>query len=195
MATITEKPVWTPLLQEINGISREDLRNFVKFGLSAAPAYFWTVAASTSGKYHPPECRKTGGLVHHTRMVVYFVKALMVSMECEIWRDELIAAAILHDAYKNGDDPNDRRGMAYWSAHGVHLRGLLERQADWTKWQGPDTFSSVNKVLDMCARHMHRWGPKEWQPATREDWCLAIADYVASRKLVNIVELDENKAP
>ena len=182
--------VWDPLANEINLIKRPDIRQFVQFALEAAPAYFWTVPASTSGKYHPTKCRQPGGLVHHTRMVVYFVSSLMISMECEHWHDELIAAAILHDAYKNGDSLSVRSGN--WSAHGANLRGLLQRQG-W--WAGYGHEQYVNKILDLTARHMQKWGGSAPRPASMEDWCLAISDYVASRKLVNIDQFDESKVP
>ena len=179
--------VWEPLAEEINLIGRPDIKAFVKFALESAPDYFWTVPASTSGKYHPEECRKPGGLVYHTRMVVYFVQGLMISMECEAWRDELIAAAILHDVYKNGDGTT--KYGANWSAHGVNLAGHLRKQARWGAMSGEHggTISpAVAKILDLTARHMQKWGGNAPRPASMEDWCLAIADYISSRKCVKL---------
>jgi hypothetical protein len=183
---------WLPLSAEINLIKNPSIVAFVQFALESAPAYFWTVPASTSGKYHPTKCRAPGGLVHHTRMVVYFVSHMMLSMHCEAWHDELIAAAILHDMYKNGDNPKKFMGQNHWAAHGMHLAGHLQRQAGWAHWAGN---ASVNKILDLTARHMQHWGGAAPRPASMEDWCLALADYVSSRKLVNIEQFDESKIP
>jgi HD superfamily phosphohydrolase YqeK len=197
MAIVNTTVVWKPLEREVMLIGNELLRGFVQSSLQAAPAYFWTVPASTSGKYHPPCSRGPGGLVHHTRLVVYFVRELARGLGLEAWMDELTAAAILHDMYKNGDNPDDRtRGMAHWSAHGLHARGYIEARVLGgpveTAWgNNPEFCRQVNKVFELMARHMGPFGGTAPACVTREDFCLYIADYISSRKLVNITSLDE----
>ena len=189
--------VWDPLAAEIALIKRPDIQEFVKFALTVAPPYFWQDPASKSGKYHPTRSRAAGGIVHHTRLVVYFANSLVESMGCEAWRDEIIAAALLHDSFKNGDGTT--KYGTNWAAHGQNLAGHLRRQAAWQQVSGEGPNSSVAphiaKVLDLCARHMGKWSGTAPRPASMEDWCVHIADMIASRKLVNIDQFDENKVP
>ncbi len=184
--------ICAPLAAEIALITDPDLRRFTELGLIVAPAYFWTIAASTTGKYHPPDSLGQGGLVRHTRKVVYFAREFARGMECTPWLNELTAAALLHDLYKNGDNPDDRsRGMAHWSAHGLHACRYLEnRVLEGTPGvvlaSRPKIRDSVLKVFDLMSRHMGPFGGNAPRPCTREDWVLYMADYTASRKFVNV---------
>ena len=63
---------------ELELIKDEKLRAFIDFYLSnRVPSYFWEIGASASGKYHPPFSQGNGGLVRHTKAVVYFCDELM----------------------------------------------------------------------------------------------------------------------
>jgi len=182
--------IWEPLETEIRSIVNPEIQAFAKFALSAAPAYFWTDPASKSGKYHPTKSRQPGGIVHHTRLVFYLANELVESMGCEAWRDEIKAAALLHDAYKNGDGTT--KYGTNWAAHGQNLRGWLQSKPEWAKFAGKP---GVDKVLSLCATHMGKWGGFAPRPASMEDWLLHIADMIASRKLINVDQFDESKVP
>ena len=63
---------------ELELIKDEKLRAFTEFYLSnRVPSYFWEIGASASGKYHPPFSQGNGGLVRHTKAVVYFCDELI----------------------------------------------------------------------------------------------------------------------
>lgn len=53
--------------KELSLIKNENIRNFVKEFLNTVPDYFFTVAASSTGKYHPNYALGEGGLVRHTK--------------------------------------------------------------------------------------------------------------------------------
>jgi hypothetical protein len=74
-----------------------------------APGHFWTIPASTSGKYHPPQARDASGLVWHSNYAVQWGIRLFKQVKDNhplhaqtTLRDELIQCLILHDLYKNG---------------------------------------------------------------------------------------------
>jgi hypothetical protein len=190
---MTTTPVWEPLRKELDYIKSPGIREFVEWALTQAPAYFWTESAAKSGKYHPTKSRGPGGIVHHTRMVVYFALGLIESMECEAWRDEIIAACLLHDSFKNGDGLT--KYGTNWAAHGANLRGWLVSKPEWQAYYYESFRPIIDKILDMTAKHMSRWGGSAPRPASREDWVVATADYISSRKLVNIEHFDEEKIP
>ena len=59
-------------INELNYIKDDNLNAFAKELIANAEDYFFTVPASSSGKYHPQFSLGVGGLVRHTRCVAYF---------------------------------------------------------------------------------------------------------------------------
>jgi hypothetical protein len=86
---------------EIAQIDDSDLQKFVKQILNECkPCHAW-LPASASGKFHPQYALGEGGLVRHTKVVVQNVMELIEATPAvQSERDELIAAAIIHDMCK-----------------------------------------------------------------------------------------------
>ena len=55
---------------ELNYISDDKIRDSTRYLLEKLPDYFYTMPASTSGKYHPEFSLGEGGLVRHTKAAV-----------------------------------------------------------------------------------------------------------------------------
>ena len=55
--------------KEIGWIHSEKIAKFATYCVNNLPAYFFTVPASSSGKYHPSYALGDGGLVRHTKAV------------------------------------------------------------------------------------------------------------------------------
>jgi hypothetical protein len=96
--------------------------------ISYIPDYFWTVPASITGKYHPPDSLGEGGLVRHTlKMTQMGLK--MAEGDTTINPDEVFIACMFHDIAKYGDKPevsNDKE--RYWfKRHPEVARGILEQ--------------------------------------------------------------------
>ena len=168
------------LLKSTRWIANDTLREWVEKKLDDVPKYFWEIPASTTGKYHPEYSQGKGGLVRHTRAVVFFVIELSRSWgltEQEL--DIAIAAAILHDTWKCGKD----------GKHTVYEHP--EIAAEWAREDSEE--GSVRwQVADLILTHMgdHGWG--KYPPKTRMQWFLHTCDYLASRKQI-IVPIDEIK--
>lgn len=91
---------------ELDLIADNDVLNITEEVLSSLPEAFFTKPASSSGHYHPVECRGEGGLVHHTKLAVS-VAVNMFDMYGEFnqyAKDLAISALILHDGFKYGLD-------------------------------------------------------------------------------------------
>ncbi len=56
--------------KEIDWIHSQAVREFAKYCVNNLPEYFFTVPASSSGKYHPSYALGDGGLVRHTKAAV-----------------------------------------------------------------------------------------------------------------------------
>ena len=88
---------------ELNLISKKDVRDFVKACIKAAPDYvFEDCPSSSSGKFHPIDELSADGTIVHTKRVFSVAYELSRGMDCEHHRDEICAAAILHDMVKQG---------------------------------------------------------------------------------------------
>ena len=56
--------------KEISWIKNPDISKFIISAIQQLPDYFFTVAASSTGKYHPKYALGNGGLVRHTKAAV-----------------------------------------------------------------------------------------------------------------------------
>ena len=65
------------LAQEIDFIKDDKIRNFAKVAVSSLPDYFFEVAASSTGKYHPSYALGEGGLLRHTKAAVRIANDLL----------------------------------------------------------------------------------------------------------------------
>lgn len=172
--------------RELSYFASENFKEFAKILIQNADDYFFSVPASSSGKYHPDFARGNGGLVRHSKAVAYFANELIrPSLEFgKITRDEadcILLGALVHDIKKQGD------GL---EGHTVKEHPLLASQYVYKTWQeqGQDllTESQVKYTTKVIESHM---GP--WQapcPETRPELIVFYADYIASRK--EIVGLD-----
>lgn len=139
----------------------------------SVPDYFWTKPSSSTGKYHPFDERGKFGLVLHTCRVTKVVNDLCVATQItHKERDELIVAAILHDALKYGDPKKDLPHTVKDHSNLVekHISGI------------PDN------VIRLIRTHDGQWSvnPSEWKDATSDQKLLHYADYIASRSHVHI---------
>jgi len=92
--------------QELETINYKPLKVFVEWALKQLPDYFYSVAASSTGKYHPNYTQGDGGLVRHTQATVRIANELF---KCETMqnfddteKDIIRVALLLHDGVKHG---------------------------------------------------------------------------------------------
>lgn len=186
------------LYKDMELVKSPELKKFAIAALDAAPAEFWTRPASSSGRYHPEDNNQEGGLVHHTRKCIYFARefarALMLDKGDNL--DIFTIAAALHDVAKDGTKliRYGKYGAADWRDHGIYVRAFVEKEvipADKTIADVyPGSAEQINKILELVASHMGQWTANQnYVPKTMEAWCLHLADYSASRKLVVISDI------
>lgn len=170
----------TLLRKEINMISDKDLAEKVEKILKGCPVRHCWEPASSSGKYHPLADLGDGGLIRHTKTVVHVLNDL-IRMKPFVTRDkdEMIAAAILHDMAK------------------------FEETGDHTVFEHPKVMADkceeegLFNVARMVASHMGQWNTSGRSkivletPQTDAQMTVHLADYIASRKYT-VVEFDLN---
>lgn len=170
--------------RELHYINDENIRKFAEILLEDADEYFFEVAASSSGKYHPQFAKGNQGLVRHTRAVVYFTNDFNRA-ELEFGNidqhqaDLLIVAAIAHDIKKQGDGTSGHTlmkehpilGAKYvWEEYGKNKECISEDDAKF--------------ICKVIRAHMGPWG--ENSPKTYPERIVFYADYTASRSEIDI---------
>lgn len=187
-----------PLINEINIISDEAIRSFVRSVLIKSEL-FWEIPASFSGKYHPQDERSTGGNAIHTKRVVKIANTIAESYSLSIEeKDILIAAALIHDISK-GIIPKGSTEARYDPMHPYTVGSFIESCRVHDKNFSSDSDSStlyvsedvIQSILRLVRCHLGPWSPvPETYPITYLDFILHISDNVAS-KLHTFIEDSE----
>lgn len=171
---------------EIGDIYDKDLKELATELIANADDYFFTVPASSSGKYHPPFDLGCGGLVRHTRCVAFMAMSIAES-HCmsTLDRDSLIVAAIAHDIKKQGNGNGNHTVFE----HPIYAKNyVLEIHK---KINSAVPVDVVEKIANAVHSHMGKWGhDKEFikgnnplpMPSNEFEFALQTADYIASRK-------------
>lgn len=164
------------LEHEIDMIKTEEIKHFTIESLKAAPDYFWRIPASSSGKYHPLDSLGKGGLVRHTKKVVYFADKLCEAFDVVgIKFDIVLSASLLHDTLKTGTKD---------SGHTVDEHPILPREYFGELSELTDHY---DRIMDCIQTHMGIWGPEQAGiPEDKLQYIVHLSDYLASRKEVSV---------
>ena len=175
--------------RELSLIKDEELREVVSGYIEdgGIPSYFYEIGASSSGKHHPKFSQGVGGLVRHTKAVVMFAEELLrmssYAYMKEEYKDYVIAACILHDTCKYG--MYDEIDTDEYKNHAENA------VTNFLCYCGDDYYPS-ELLLNAIKSHMGQWSTnKEDRPFTNIDRCVHMADYMASRKFIDIPGLVE----
>lgn len=171
---------------ELNDIQDKKLKEFASNLLLEAPDYFFTAPASSSGKYHPYFAREVGGLVKHTRCVIFYAECNAESFDFDSHdRDLIIIAALAHDIKKQGN--NNYGKHTVWEHPELASDYVLEMQKKHPKLL---TKSDAQKIANAVICHMGKWAhhqeftrsKKQYpMPSNLFEYALQSADYIASR--------------
>lgn len=172
-------------LEELELIQDDGIRRYAEAAIQEIPDYFFNVAASSTGKYHPSYALGDGGLVRHTKAAVRILVELarLEMFQCsdeEI--DLMIVVLILHDSFKHGlkytkysvaDHPVV---AAKYFKHCKAVKGIITEEQE-------------RVILESMLSHMGSWNTdyktkKEIMPKPKSKLqrLVHMADYLASRK-------------
>lgn len=162
--------------EEIWEIYDKNLRTLAKDLLESLPDYFYTVPASSSGKYHPQYALGGGGLVRHTKAAVKIALSLLeLEQYSHIRRDYVIVALLIHDGFKQGQNEGNTVKDHPW------LAANFARNFDY-----PNKIQ-LGEIASLIESHMGQWYygilPK---PQSEEQKFVHLCDYLASRKFLEV---------
>ena len=172
------------MTNELNYIKDENFRENITKIVKALPDYFWTVAASSTGKYHPEFSLGEGGLIRHTKAAVRIAKELFELYDFESWQqDMIIGALIIHDGLKHGYDYSTYTAFE----HPLYISNFIDEV------EGLTLSDNDKKILQGCvASHMGKWNTNKYsnqelpKPITEMEKFVHMCDYLSSRKFLNI---------
>ena len=179
---------------ELNYIRNEKIRESARILLEKLPDYFYTMPASTSGKYHPAFSLGEGGLVRHTKAAIRIAVELFKDNIFNAFefgdqmQDLIIMALLLHDGFKQGKEANGHTAYDHplIAAHFV-FENITKLPMD--------QFDAL-QVRRLIASHMGPWNTdkngKIILPIPRRDdeIFVHLCDYMASRNFLNINFID-----
>lgn len=176
--------------KELEWILNAKIREFTKIAVEGLPDYFFEVAASSTGKYHPPYALGSGGLVRHTKAALKIANDLLsLEMFSNKYngddRDLIIVALMLHDGLKHGKE---------YSKYTVAEHPVVA--AEYVKEVDKDnillTEEQVEKLSDMIASHMGQWNTNKYKkeimpkPKNGIQMFVHLCDYLASRRYLDV---------
>lgn len=170
-------------------INDSDLREFALYLTDEIPEYFWTIPASSSGKYHPITDLGEGGLVRHSLMVARIALDLFnttINVTILDMKDEIIFACLFHDCCKNGLKN---------SGHTEHTHPLIATEFIEKiynhyviSFETDLSMVKVENINEMIVSHMGKWTTSKYSnvelpaPIFTEEIFVHQCDYIASRR-------------
>ena len=184
------------MLDEIDTLQDIDNKRFAYALLSNVPDYFFSVPASSSGKYHPSNDLGNGGLVRHSISVARMLDHLLEPDGYYDFDDEqkelLKIAALFHDCMKSGTQEEYEKGKHTKFLHPLYAANFIMTTAINYGYSYEKALLIYNAVIS----HMGQWNTSKQEggmlpvPKTPDQKVLHLADYLASRKDINF-EFDE----
>lgn len=193
-----ENDILLPLLEEIDLISDDAIKSFVRSILVRADI-FWKIPSSFSGKYHPQDEHNEGGNVLHTKRVIRIAMIMADSYSLSVEETDIVlAACLLHDLCKG--IPSKEDGSFHYDPMHPYTVGkfISHCQNDDKKFANESQSSTlfvgeeiVQSILRLVRCHLGPWSPvPETFPITYLDYIVHLSDNIAS-KIHTVIEDSE----
>lgn len=182
--------------REIEYIKTDSVKKSLEVMISKMPDYFFEVAASSTGKYHPEYALGEGGLLRHTKAAVRMAYELLEdpaigNKYSQLEKDLMIMGLILHDGLKHGI-PMEKYVKF---EHPLLMANLVEKSKDELFLEQ----ENIELLKSVISSHMGPWTtdyngndvlPK---PTTKYQNFVHMCDYLASRKSILFKFDDKNE--
>ncbi|MBP3766637.1 MAG: hypothetical protein J6G98_05600 [Bacilli bacterium] len=164
---------------------RENLKKLV----SMLPDYFFKVAASSTGKYHPSFTLGDAGLVRHSKAAFRIGYELLNnntigSVFNDSEKDLMLCGLLVHDGLKHGRIESKYTVFE----HPILMAEFIRENKDQFTW----TDGEVNFIASVIETHMGEWtvdykGNEVLnKPSNKYQKFVHMCDFLASRKFLDI---------
>lgn len=173
---------------ELGLINDIRVREFTKLCIASAPDYFFSdCPASSTGKYHPLNEISWDGTIIHTKKVFNVAYALTRGLGVEEHRDPILSSCIIHDLIKKGW----KGGQWVQKNHPQLAAELVDNIQKDTQLLTEGEYKIIHDSV------FHHYGPwttkavaKPMTDYTLEELCLYVADYIASKRFLDVYYKD-----
>lgn len=174
---------------EINYIKNEKYRENAKKLINMLPDYFFEVAASSTGKYHPSFALGEGGLLRHTKVAVKIAKELLDDesigyMFTDDEKDLIIISIIMHDGLKHGIEKEKYTRFD----HPIIMAKFIKDNKEKLTF----TEKEINFLSNAISSHMGPWTTNPYseitlpKPSNKYQRFVHMCDFLASRKFLDV---------
>lgn len=179
---------------EIHYIKNDKIKESLKIMIEKLPDYFFEVAASSTGKYHPSYALGNGGLLRHTKAAVRIAYELLSNPAIgdkytSDEKDLMIMGLILHDGLKHG---MEKEKYVQFEHPLLMAKYIEDNQKDLTL-----SNEEIQFLKETISSHMGPW-TKDYQgnevlpkPKNKYQNFVHMCDYLASRKVL-LLQFDQN---
>lgn len=174
---------------EMNYIKTDRLRDSLGKMIDIIPDYFFKVAASSTGKYHPSYALGDGGLLRHTKVAVKIANDLLNTETFgsgynDVEKDLLKMALIMHDTFKHG---KVKEKYVIFDHALVSAQAIKDNAKDFDLTE-PELFILTTAIES----HMGEWNTNNYskvvlpKPTMEYQKFVHLCDYLASRKYLEV---------
>lgn len=172
--------------KEISYIKNKSKQKDLEYLINLLPDYFFTIPASSTGKYHPKFAGTNNGLVKHTKAAVRIAYDLFETVNnfTDDDKDLIIMALVLHDGLKKGLIEEEHTRFD----HPLLVSKLIMENVNNLEMDIDD----VRKMCTLIESHMGKWNTNKYSkvelpvPKTELQRFVHRCDYLASRNYINI---------
>lgn len=175
--------------KEINYIKNDRYRENAKILINMLPEYFFEVAASSTGKYHPSFALGNGGLVRHTKVAVRIAKEILDDESIgNVFKDEekdlMIIALIMHDGLKHGIVKDKYTKFD----HPIIMANFIKENKQKTTLKKGE----IDFLESVISSHMGPWNTNSYsdvilpKPNNKYQKFVHMCDFLASRKFLDV---------
>lgn len=180
--------------KEYEMIKNSEYRDNLKKLVSMLPDYFFKVAASSTGKYHPSFTLGDAGLIRHSKAAFRIGYELLNnntigSVFNESEKELMLCGLLVHDGLKHGLVESKYTVFE----HPILMANFLRENKDQFTWSDKE----VNFIASVIETHMGEW-TRDYQgnevltkPSNKYQKFVHMCDFLASRKFLDI-KFDNN---
>ena len=179
---------------EISYIKNTKYRENAKKHINMLPDYFFEVAASSTGKYHPNFALGEGGLLRHTKVAVKIAKELLDDqsigyMYTDDEKDLILISIIMHDGLKHGLTKEKYTRFD----HPILMANFIKENKDKLTL----TEGEIEFISSAISSHMGPWTTNPYsevilpKPNNKYQRFVHMCDFLASRKFLDVKFIDD----
>lgn len=181
------------LEKEINYINNPRYKKSAESLVNLLPDYFFSVPASSTGKYHPSFAAGDKGLLKHTKVAVriakeFFSDESITGAYSNNEKDLMILALIMHDGLKSGLEKSEYTKFE----HPLLVCDFIKENKEKLELNEKE----IEFLCHVISSHMGPWNTNNYsnvvlpKPQSTHQRFVHMCDFLASKKFLD-VKFDE----